>query len=369
MLIVDVGSASVGAAVASVSANALLIEKVTRVPIGAGSQETRDQLQKQTEAALATLLKQYPDTYSAVHVVLAAPWHDAHIRTIHSKTDKPVPVSEKSIERIVTQYKNEAPPQAGNVDVEAVAVQVQVGGYTTSLTQPVSGTRTRLNLYESEMSQSLQGTLQGIVGEHISAPLAFHTFPLIAGVSLRAVMLETSFIFIDIGGEVTELGVMHSDGIHFLGSIPVGYWTLVRTMGGEKVGDTRSRLTLYTKGELSPEEDATVAASFEAAFAPWLNEFEDMLKEASALVPVPRSVFMLSDGEPAPWFKKGLEMHGTMNLSPSLITNATIQRFVELGEGGTFDPFLVLEALFFHMGERAIIGEPQAQKMVYSKKH
>lgn len=371
MLVIDVGSASVGAAVASVSHKhkTLLLEKVTRVPIGAGSKETRDQLQKQTTAALTEILKQYTENYSEVHVVLAAPWHDARIRTIHSKTEKPAPVSEKSVERMVEQYKNEAPPASGNVDVEAVAVQVQVNSYTTSLAQPVTGTHTRVNLYESEMSAALQKEFADTVGTHThDAPIAFHTFPLVSGAALRAAMLETSFVFIDIGGEVTELGVMHSDGIHFLGSIPIGYWTLVRTMGAEKVGDTRSRLTLLTKDELSPQETSAVAETFKQAFTPWITEFEDMLKEASALVPVPRSVFIMSDTEPAGWFKKGLADYGTMSLAPTLVTNATVQRFVEIGDGGTFDPFLALEALFFHMGEREVVGEPEAQKMVYSKK-
>ena len=368
-LILDIGSAHVGAAVSHVENQAVVLEHTTHEPVGAGSKDTRNALEKQMLATLAELLKKYSgDEYTEVRIVLSAPWHDAHIRTIHSKNERPETISINGVEKIIERYKNEAPPKSGNVDVEAVAVQVRVNNYPTSLKEPVTGTHTTINLYESEMPQSLQRSLGSTVQKEIPGTrISFHTLPLISGTALRSMMLQTSFIYIDVGGEVSQLGVMHTDGIHFLGSIPIGYWTLVREMGGEKVGDTRSRLALWIKGELTVEEEAKISETFTKAFAPWLKEFEAMLKEASTLVPVPRSVFLTSDTEPASWFKKGIEDSGSMSLAPTLVTSTTVQRFVEIGEGGSFDVPLSLAAVFFHIGELTVVGEPTPGKMVYSK--
>lgn len=365
-LIINIGSISIGAAVSHIQSNAVFLEKVERESIGAGSEETRNDLEKQMQTVLAELLKKYAgEEYTDIRVVLSSPWHHAHIRTIHSKTEKPETVSIDTVERILEQYKNEAPPQKGNRDVEAVAVQVRVNEYPTALKNPVQGTHTTINLYESEVSGSLGRTIVTAIQKEIpSARISFHTFPLLAGTALRDMMLETSFIYIDIGGEVSELGVIHADGIHFLGSIPIGYWTLVRGMGKKNIGDTRSRLALWIKGELNMAEAGKISEKFSKAFTPWLTEFEDILKDASAVVPLPRSVFLIADPEQAAWFKKGLEDHGSMNVSPTTITPAIAQRFVEIGEGGVFDVPLSLAAVFFHIGELGVVGEPTPRKMV-----
>lgn len=368
-LILTIGSAEVGVGASRSADVAVALEKTEWEPIGAGSKETRDNLEQQMLTTLSTLLKKYAgDEYNDVRIILSSPWHHARIRTIRSKTKKAGTISTYTVERIIERYKNEAPPQQGHVDVEAMAVQVRVNNYATSLKEPVQGTHITINLYESEMPQALQRSLLKAVQKELpNTRISFHTFPLIAGTALRDTMDETSFIYIEIGGEVTELGVMHADGIHFLGSIPIGYWTLVRSIGKDKVGDTRSRLALWVKSELTTEEEQVLSQKFTKAFSPWLNEFEKMLKEASTHVPIPRSVFLVSGAEPTSWFKKGIEEQGSMSLAPTAVTPAIVQRFVELGEGGLFNVPLSLAAVFFHIGESGVVGEPEPRKVVYSK--
>ena len=368
VLIVDIGSASVGAGFVRFEKVGPVLERVGRKAIGAGSKETREALQPQMLAALDELLKGYEGAYDDVRIVVAAPWESSQIRTIKSKSDKPSSVSMRHIERLIEQYKNEKPPAAGNLDVEAAAVQIRVNNYPTNLVEPVIGTHIAVNLYESEMPGQIGKAIAERVVAHLQATrMTFYTFPLIASASLRAVTDETSFIFVDIGGEVTELGIMHGDALHYLASIPKGYWTLLREMGGSKkdeatVGDARSRLALWVKEELDPEEAASIEEQFGAVLMPWLTELEETLKEASAVVPVPRTLFIMSDTEPAKWIKKGIDMKGTVSLAPTVIVPATVQRIIDVGDGGVFDIFLCLEAIFFHVGDKTVVGEPVPRK-------
>lgn len=368
VLIIDVGSASVGAALVREKNGVPLLEQVKRVPIGAGSKETRDALQERMLAAFKELVASYAGDLREVRIVTASPWNEARIRTVHSKTEKPSAVSIQTIEKTIDQYKNEAPPASGNIDLEAVAVQVRVNGYTTALAEPVMGSAVRINLYESEMSESLQRSLIEAVQEHLPrAHVSTHTFPLIAGAGLRLISDEKSFLFVDVGGEVTDLGIMHTDGVHFLATLPIGYWSLMRDMGGEQVGDMSSRMTLWIKNELSPEEEVALSQKFEPSFKKWITELENALVEASDLVPIPRTLFLLSDKEPIGWFKKGIELYGTKNLEPTGVQPAMLQRFVEIGEEASFDTFISLAALFFHTGEDEVVGEPTPAKVVYSR--
>jgi hypothetical protein len=367
VLVVDVGSATVGAGIVTGENNTtLVLHEVRRESIHSGSQKPKEHLEKNMFEALGRLLDHYSHfSYHMVRISVAAPWYRARIRIVHSETDKPETISEKKIVRMVEQYKNETPPQTGAVDIEAVAVQVEVNEYPTSLTRPVSGKKTRINLYESEMPDGLHKEFIRLIGEKIRATrYMFNTFPLVSTAALRSIVLQHSFVCIDIGGEVTEISVMYADGIHFFGSIPRGYWTLVRDIDAQKTGDTYSRLTLYAQEQLSAEEMSNVDGVFKKALANWMTEFESLLQEASALVPLPSAVYVMSDAEPALWFKKGIEENNTLSLKPHLVSNAMTQRFFQIGTNGTYDIFLALAIIFFHISEKEVFGEPVPTKMV-----
>jgi len=364
-LIIDIGSASVGAAVGRTEKGEVFLGKVRRQAVGAGSSEVRATLEKQTVAALDTLLKEYAGSYAKVHVVVSSPWHTGTIRTVKSKSEKPASISVNTIERLIEKYKNEKLPSAGNVDVEAAALHIKVNNYPTALHAPVTGSDIAVNLYESEMPKAVHQAFADHVRVHIDAgKIAFYTFPLLASASFRTITNESSFIFMNVGGEVTELGIVHGDALQFLGSIPSGYWTVMRALGGKSIGDTRSRLTLWEKSQLAPEDTASLDADFEKAFGPWLEELQSMLKEAGSVVPTPRTLFLMSDNESAGWIRKGIEKSGSMSLSPTIITPATLQHFLNTEQGSSFDVSLALEAIFFHMSAREVIGEPEPRRVV-----
>jgi hypothetical protein len=363
-LLIDIGSASVGGGLLTEHKTGVPeLSHVKRVPIGAGSEEGKAVLSEAMQTALATLLKEYAPLmkHGTVRVVLAAPWHHAKIRTIQASDEKkPIQVSMRSVERLVEKYKNEAPPEAGRADLEAAAVQVRVNGYPTSLTEAVEGTSVKVNLYESEVDTAVKASITEAIARELPGALAsFHSFPLIMGTALRVASVENNFTFADVGGEVTDLGIIHADGIHFLASFPVGFQTIVRSMQG----DAASRLALYARGELSPEETATTEAAFSSAFKPWMTACENALKEGSEQVPIPRTLFIASDNEPLSWIVKGIASLGTTHLVPTPVDASLVQRLIAVGDEGVYDVFLALSAIFFHRGVAEVVGENRLVKV------
>jgi hypothetical protein len=359
-LLIDIGSASVGAALMTEHKTGVPeLSHVKRMPIGTGSEEGKAVLPETMKTALSALLKEYASLmkHGTVRVVLAAPWHHAKIRTIQATDEKkPIQVSMRSVERLIEKYKNEAPPAAGHADLEAVAVQVRVNGYPTSLTHPVEGTTVKVNLYESEVDVAVKIAIGETVAKELPGTSAsFHSFPLVAGTALRVVTPENNFSFADIGGEITDLGVIHGDGIHFLASFPVGFQTIARTMTGG--ADNAARLAVYARGELSPEEAATTEAAFATAFKAWIGACEDALKVGSEEVPIPRTLFVMSDKEALAWVAKGITSYGTMRIAPAPVEPALFQKFVAVGDEGIYDVFLALSAIFFHTSVAEVVGE------------
>ena len=362
-LIIHIGSAYVSGAVLAESRRGLPeLSQAARVPLAAGGGATEG-IQIAMQNALDEVLKKYaPLKLRRVRIVLASPWHHGRIRRVSSPSDKPISVSERTVERVVAKYKDEAPPEPGRVDLEAVAFEVKVNGYPTALASPVVGTSVKINLYESEIDIGVKTAIDAAIARGLPGSLAsFHSFPLIAATALRIAAFEDSFIFADLGGEVTELGIMHEDGIHYLGSFPTGHLSIARVAGSQQA-DATSRLSLYARGELSPEEAGKMSEGLARAMKEWITSVESALKAAAGEVPMPRALFLITDPEALPWFMKGIE--GTATFAPIPADAALLQRLVSAGEGALFEPSLMLAAIFFHTGMSTVVGEPELSRIL-----
>lgn len=368
-LLIDIGSAAVSGALLDTHKNGLpQIGAVSRVPIGSGTKATREALEPKMFEALKKLLEQYKTHKGVVRVVLGSPWHNARIRVVSSHSKKAKVVTEKTIEKTVEKYQDEKPPASGNVDLEAVAVQVMVNGYNTAVKHPVRGTSLKINLYESEISSGLYKKITDTFGSVLPHNrISFSTFPMVALASLRQITDEESFVFVDVSGELTDVGVVYEDGLHYLASFPTGYLSIARDVGGDSVGDASSRLSLMIRNELSVDEEAIINQQFQKSFATWITSFEEVVKNASEKIPVPHSVFVMSGKEPLRWIKKGFDEQNTLNMKARPVEASSVQRHVALGEGGSFDVFLALSALFFHTGEDDVIGENHPRRGVHQR--
>lgn len=363
-LIVDIGTASIAAGYLSAGETGVpLLSNVERVAVGSGTDTSREALLAQVGEALTTLLNKFSkEPPTVVHIVLAAPWHNARTRTITSKTDKPVSITQKTIEKAITQYKNEKPPESGNVDVEAVATMVAINGYATSVHKPVCGSTLRINLYESEVPESIETKVRSVIEKTFPhSTHTYNTFPLVAVVALRELMYATGFVVVDFSGEVTEVAFVYDNSIHHLATFPIGYYTIARGLSTNKgtggVGDALSRLALFGRGELNEEEATVVRTSIKEGLQQWHKAFAESISEVSEQVPLPRKMFVISDKDPQQWLVKELKESNEHSFVVEPVTAPTVQNSLELGDAGVYDVFLSLAAIFFHIGKNSVVGE------------
>ena len=164
-LIVDIGTAFVTGGLVSEGKDRMPhVEKVERFPLSTGTKTSREALETLLAGSMTSLTAAY-QKHSPKHirVVLASPWKRARIRSIFSRSEKPVSITGRTIVKAVNDYKNEAPPESGNIDVEAVAVQVKVNGYSTSLKKNIVGQNLAIQFYESEAGTQVATLVKQII--------------------------------------------------------------------------------------------------------------------------------------------------------------------------------------------------------------
>lgn len=362
-LLVDIGTAFVSAGLVSLGKRSVPeLSHVERIPIGSGAETTREVLLQSTEEAVKTLLEKYAKEHvKRVRVVVTSPWHHSNIKTIVQKIDKQATISEKTVLNALERYRAEKPPEQNNVDAESLAVVVKVNGYNTALSRPVLGSTLEINYYESELVASFAERVTALVLRAFPhARSSFHTFPLVASVALRAISEETSFAVVDIAGETTEVAILYEDALHHLTSFPTGYYTIARGLkegSSAAPGDQLARMALYARNELSPEEQKNFEPLFSSAFASWHEDFNEAMKHASNAVPLPKTLFLMSDREQLGWLKRGIEHASTYQFHVAPLAAPLVQPHIEITETGSYDVFLSLGAVFFHTYKHTLIGE------------
>lgn len=352
--IIDVGSASVGVCIVRKGKGKPVITQTIRVPISSGSEEAKVAIQTLAAQAVLKALESLKGTSPEhVRIVLAAPWYNAKIRAITSKSEKPVRVTRETVARGVKAYYQEkegGQKTRANGLIESTVGQVYVNGYPTNLKQAVSGTSLKINHYESEADPPFIQALEGAVKKTFPHPkISFHSFAFTAFAVLRALRDEDNFVIADLGGEITDVAVVHHDGIRFIGTFPKGTFSIVRAIAGSgSIPDTRSRLSLFAKGELSNEETKLTEETFLKAGESWNTEYRNILEGAVKEVAIPRTTFLFAEKDELPWTERLINAtHGAFSSHAVLVTPDFFQGEITLGENASYDAFLSIESLFF----------------------
>lgn len=353
-LILDIGSASVGACVATFTkGEKIAMELVERVAIQNDSGDAVGGIQTLTLQALKkTLDAVMPTTHlDRVRVVFAAPWYASEIKVVLSESKKPLKITQATVSHALKteRLENSRNRRTGRHPLESVVSQIYVNGYLTTLDSAVQGTELKVHLYESEADSAfVQGVTELIKSPFPRTPIDFQTFPFVAFSMIRATRDEENFTILDIGGEITDCVIGDRGALSFMSSFPKGTRSFVREIAGTgSITDALSRLTLFTRGELSPEQTEVFSKVFRDASASWIKGYERVIELARGSTPIPRTIFLMADKEALPWFEKVFSLQvGNSLVNTVLVAPNFFEKHITLEKGATHDPFLSIEALF-----------------------
>lgn len=351
-IFVDIGSSSVGVGIVHTKSDgSYSLSQVVRSSLQGESLSVQEGIQKRALDALKRAFSLLPPnlSVSAVHLFFAAPWYASTMKVILSESSKPIRISEATVlHSIQKEREGKEKPRDGRHQVESLATSILVNGYETTLNKPLKGTTLSVRTYESEVDKDYFESVKNIILDSFPhASLHFHTFPLAVSQAITTLRSEENYTFIDVGGEITDIGVVEKGVLTSLDSFPEGIRHIQRKLAeNSSTGDAASRLTLFVNKELSEQEMLLFKTRFEQAVSEWSAQLTNIISRMSEKVSVSSRIFLMADADALPWLEKALE--GTSPIFSEKI-NLVTQRFFEaelsLEEGGVYDAFLSAEIL------------------------
>ncbi|MFA6392531.1 MAG: hypothetical protein WCW54_00375 [Candidatus Paceibacterota bacterium] len=369
--IFDIGSGSVGGALVKIPTgkeSLPTIIKSARTDIVDREELNFDLFLKDMILALGFTSKSiYESSLGApdeIVCVLASPWYISETRMIkiskeHSFTFTKKIVDElleKEIESFNLIYKNKYGVDSTSEVIEHPVIGVALNGY--HVYDPM-GKKTRSIEMDMVISLSPKVCLDKIK-ETISqnfhhTPVSFSSFMMSSYIAVRdRYMNHDSYLLLDIGGEVTDIGIISKGIIRDSLSFPYGRKTLFRNICKKlriELRDAYEILSLFSRGTLSEKEKDKLLPVLETMQKLWGVSFKECINTLPRTLTLPNTMFLTIDSDVKDWFVKIINNDEYIeSMVPNKkFTLVTIDgpEFLNMCNinNGTCDPFLMIESI------------------------
>jgi len=322
-LVLDIGSASVGAAL-------ILLKKKktpkvlysTRIPITipevVEEHDFTRLMASFVEKALAQVTTKGITTpnftdlkkkdIQEVVCVFASPWFACETKLVKISEEKQIALTQKYVRELVKKetdiFTKKMGIEGAAEVIEEKIINTKLNGYLTSEPYNKKANDIELNLFLGLVPKKIIDLVEKKI-EKVLHPkeIIHHSFSLIAYRTVTDLFpADSNSIIFDVTGEVTDISVIEDDVVTQTASVPFGRNTLVRRIAEEKKATNDialSLLHLYStekaETKLYTEIDAIIADSR----TKWKDE---ILKVIPALEE--KTVFITADEDVAPIFKK-----------------------------------------------------------------
>ena len=375
-LIFDIGSGSVGAALVQVAKTKPSVLWNTRKPFPFQSEleypRYRRGMLGTFSAVVRTVQTEGLPKLGAlkpqdIELVFASPWHVSQTISVTFAEKEPHTVNEHlgEVSRLLKEKEQrlskEIPGGGAALLLEKKIVEMRLNGYPTARpmgkTARTIKTSVLLSLFGVDIQQEIARSIEEIFRP--SQEVRFHSF---AGMFFSAVRdlfaEEEHFLILDVGSEVTDIGVVWDDVLGEMISFPFGKNSVFRAVSDALKTDpaeVEARISLYRSGKSEPKESEKIRAALSVAERAWQERFTKAIGELSRIVAVPRSVFLTADPDLGEWFRVAvLECTvnafaiGASNFNVVLLTPEHFNGLIDVAPGTAPDSFLDIEALFIH---------------------
>lgn len=374
IIVFDIGSASIGGAFVSIDSTKkpeIIFSTRRAIPF-----QEKLNFQRFLDSMIKTLEEMFEvmqKTGGGVKVdqafcILASPWYASQTRLVHYNQPEPFTVTEKGLGKLIQKeidlFRNsklfarsndgEAQPEI----MEAKSIQVKLNGYEVRNPYKKKTTKLEVALYISMIPANIYKSINESIRKFWHVPNAhFSSFSFTAFDSIRDIFTEeSSFLFMDISGEVTDISLAKDNVLLESISFPAGKNMLVRALvTGMKTAPAaaQTELKLYLENKSNRDHREQVEKILNEAAKEWLMFFEDALSQFSTEFPIPRTIFYTADDDVMKWFESAMKETNFAKFSKEEGTllvrslgNAFLSKFVQVLEPDFQDPFIAIESMF-----------------------
>ncbi len=320
-LVLDIRSASVGASIVAFGSSLPTVLYTIRVPIAATAGESGATLLPAMLTALKTALETVQSTgLSAVQethsparikqttVTFGAPWYVAKVKDIVLKQEQPFILTRKKFDTLLEeQVAVEKEKNAGHTMIEHDVTHVVINGYELQDPFNKKTKEIKIALYASFVdTETLTKVRDTIDAQFHRVHVTFRTFPIVLFTTLRSMFWNIDrFTYFDVGGLITDIGVIDNGAITHIASIPFGTQHILKEVQASCALDpltTASTVAMLERGELHPSCNQDVREALVSAKKNWLLAVQKLVDEQG--LALPQRVFVTVDGALLPVFKQ-----------------------------------------------------------------
>ena len=389
----DIGSASVGAGLAIVGRDAKpTIVYQTRTPIQFQENMEFERFVDITIAALSkathtlitegfrhlTFTKHGTRSIDSICVSFASPWYVSQVKVVEHTYDTPQEITRQHITDILqkeeaaflnsklSQYAEQTEEKPEIIDRRVIGITLN--GYSVDAPYGKKATTCTVTMLLSAISERVHTQVAHVLDSAFhNTPVVYDTFGLIAFSTLRDLLHQTdSFLFCDVTGEVTDVGLVREGDLLRLGSFPEGKRDLVRAVikkFATKPREAESALAQYAREEASSDETLKMEEVVYTHRNVWQKAFQELLTTFNEGYAVPHTVALMADSAVIPIFEgyiTGLQHKGPIGVDQKigvvLLNEAFFTPHIHKRGKIVVDPFIAIITLFYDKVAR--LGNP-----------
>lgn len=292
--------------------------------------------------------------YTAVHCTLSSLLYEPRLSFKKSVFEHDTLIEKQHVDTLIQSNVKTVPGT-----LEHTVMQYKVNGYPTMHPIGKIGRTIEAALYESTGdTETIQLLTDNLKTGFPDVPISFHSFSLSAWAVIRNIMHDPHFIFMDFGGEITDMVISKSGVLEKTVSIPFGKNSIMRELMKE-TGVSReiaeSLIRMHAAGTLSPQYKNGVERALASCRQHWDTLFLGTLEHGTLDVLLPQDLYLLSNPILMPIVRGYLENTACDRyvfigkpFKIHEIRNTTLLPFCTIKEGlETPDPFMVISSLFF----------------------
>lgn len=372
VVIFDIGSGSVGGAIAHIpidSKGIPTIIKSARTEIAFKNElDFSIFLDDMLEALNTTATELYKAKLGApeeIICVMASPWYLSETRIIKMSKEHSFiftkrladELFQKEIATLNETYKTkyggvESAPEV----IEHHIMNVSLNGY--NIPDPI-GKRSRsieMNMIISLSPKVCLDKIRKTLSKtYHSTPTSFSSFAVASYIAVRDRFISpTSYLLLDISGEITDVGIVSKGILKATLSFPFGKKTFFKYMCSKlevELRDAKELFSLYSSGTISKKLKDKLDPLFKSIENSWSEAFRACINTLPHTLTLPGTIFLTADTDIRDWFVDVIrnEEYIQSMVAERKCTVVTLEgpEFLTMCnyKDGLCDPFLMIEAI------------------------
>ncbi|KKQ35320.1 MAG: hypothetical protein US50_C0018G0008 [Candidatus Nomurabacteria bacterium GW2011_GWB1_37_5] len=378
-LILDVGSGSVGGAL-------VLLDKKNngkvkllynfRQPIKLLGDWNFDKFLEETINALEIVCKKIESQKIGapenIHCFLASPWFVTQTRIIKFAKEKPFVITKKIITELSQKEINNFESfymKDGNYFGESHKIidqellEVKLNGYKIlnpfDILKKIGQVKSiEMALFLSIAPEKILNQVNNEINKFYSAEIFFSSFLLPSFALSRDMFSDTSsFMLMDIAGEIADVSLIKSDILIQNNSFPLGKNFLISSISkslGKNLSDSETLLDLYLDNQIEKKLAEKLEIILNSCQKEWVRAFQNSLHNLSNhSISLPSKIIVSADSDVAPWFAKAIKSDhwGQYQLAQEkfdviMLDEQKLSKLSEVAYGVKKDLFLLLETVY-----------------------